>query len=111
VIFKSGKASERTKTCTLLRGHFGGIALHELVTSSRTFPSSSRVDLISAVVQKTKNASAAFIKELMRRSAQYRIHTGSSSPLALEHVESALDEMLFAGGSLNGKLLGGATEE
>lgn len=64
-------------------------------------------EVIAATVQKTKNASAAFIKELMRRSAQYQIHSGGSGPLALGHVESALDEMLFAGGSLNVKLLGG----
>ena len=63
-----------------------------------------------AVVQKTKKSSAAFIKELMRRSAQYQIHAGASGPLAIEHVESALEEMLFAGGNLNVKLLGGATE-
>ena len=49
MIFKSGKASQSTKTCTLLRGHFGGIALDELVTSSRTFPSSSRIDLQTAL--------------------------------------------------------------
>lgn len=63
-----------------------------------------------AVVHKTKKASAAFIKELMRRSAQYQIHAGISGPLAIEHVEAALDEMLFGGGTLNVKLLGGATE-
>jgi AAA+ superfamily predicted ATPase len=66
-------------------------------------------DLINTVVQKTKNASAAFIKELMRRSAQYQIQAGSAS-LAIENIESALEEMLFAGGSLNVKILGGAAE-
>ena len=62
------------------------------------------------VVQKTKKASAAFIKELMRRAAQYQIHAGDSGPVAIKHVESALEEMLFAGGNLNVKLLGGAAE-
>ncbi len=66
-------------------------------------------DLIRTIVQKTKNASAAFIKELMRRSAQYQIQAGSGS-LAVENIESALEEMLFAGGSLNVKILGGAAE-
>jgi hypothetical protein len=63
-----------------------------------------------AVVQKTKRASAAFIKELMRRAAQYQIQTGKDGPLGVEHVEAALDEMLFSGGSLNVKLLGGAVD-
>jgi hypothetical protein len=61
-----------------------------------------------AIVQKTEKASPAFIKELMRRAAQYQLEAGGSDTLALPHVESALDEMLFAGGSLNVKLLGGA---
>lgn len=68
-------------------------------------------EVIEVIVQKTKNASPAFIKELMRRSAQYQIHAGGSGSLVMEHVESALDEMLFAGGSLNVKLLGGATNK
>lgn len=63
-----------------------------------------------AVVKKTQKASGAFIKELMRRSAQYRLQAGKDGPLDLAHVESALDEMLFSGGSLNKKLLGGQVE-
>lgn len=67
-------------------------------------------DLVELVVQKTRNASAAFIKELMRRSAQYHIQSTGSDALEFKDVEAALDEMLFAGGSLNVKLLGGAKE-
>jgi AAA+ superfamily predicted ATPase len=70
--------------------------------------SDSIADLI---VRKTKKASAAFIKELMRRCAQYLLQDGLQTDLAVEHVEAALDEMLFAGGSLNVKLLGGAVEQ
>jgi ATP-dependent 26S proteasome regulatory subunit len=62
------------------------------------------------IVRKTKNASPAFIKELMRRSAQYHIQGGQDGVLKQEHVEAALDEMLFSGGSLNVKLLGGAAQ-
>jgi ATP-dependent 26S proteasome regulatory subunit len=62
-------------------------------------------DLISFLVQKSNGGSGAFIKELMRRSAQYFIETAEPS-LTERHVESALDEMLFSGGSLNAKLLG-----
>jgi ATP-dependent 26S proteasome regulatory subunit len=67
-------------------------------------------EVAEVVVKKTNKASAAFIKELMRRSAQYRLQSGAEGPLKLSHVESALEEMLFSGGSLNRKLLGGAIE-
>jgi len=67
-------------------------------------------EVVETVVKKTNKASAAFIKELMRRSAQYRLQAGTEGPLKLAHVESALEEMLFSGGSLNRKLLGGAIE-
>ena len=62
--------------------------------------------LIDAAVRKTKNASGAFIKELMRRSAQYYIQNNCSGPLQLREVDGALEEMLFSGGSLNASLLG-----
>ena len=65
-------------------------------------------DLVEIIVHKTKNASAAFIKELMRRSAQYLIQSPQSGGLKQEHLEAELDEMLFSGGSLNVKLLGGS---
>jgi hypothetical protein len=65
-------------------------------------------DVMEALVRKTEKASPAFLKELMRRSAQIFIQDGERSPLRLAQVETALDEMLFSGGSLNVKLLGGA---
>jgi AAA+ superfamily predicted ATPase len=64
--------------------------------------------VVATLVKKTQGASAAFIKELMRRSAQFMIRSGTTTELQANHVEGALDEMLFAGGSLNVKLLGGA---
>jgi len=67
-------------------------------------------DVVELIVRKTKQASAAFIKELMRRCAQYFLQADEGSEVKIEHVEAALDEMLFAGGSLNVKLLGGAAE-
>ena len=63
------------------------------------------------VVKKTKNASAAFIKELMRRSAQYCLQNGGSAALKPQALDAALEEMLFTGGSLNAKLLGAAEVE
>ena len=62
-------------------------------------------ELARFIVHKTKNGSAAFIKELMRRAAQFFIESGENS-LTEKHLESALDEMLFSGGTLNAKLLG-----
>jgi ATPase family associated with various cellular activities (AAA) len=67
-------------------------------------------DLVSLLVQKTKGGSGAFIKELMRRSAQYLVESGGEN-LGERHIESALDEMLFSGGSLNAKLLGFTKDE
>jgi AAA+ superfamily predicted ATPase len=61
--------------------------------------------LTEFLVQKTKGGSGAFIKELMRRSAQFVLES-KEKDLREPHVESALDEMLFSGGSLNAKLLG-----
>jgi hypothetical protein len=59
------------------------------------------------LVRRTENASGAFIKELMRRSAQFCLREDHVSRLNLDHLTAALDEMLFSGGSLNVRLLGG----
>jgi ATP-dependent 26S proteasome regulatory subunit len=64
-------------------------------------------DLVQLMVRKTENASAAFIKELMRRAAQSYLQNGALR-VNVEQVNSALEEMLFVGGSLNAKLLGAA---
>jgi AAA+ superfamily predicted ATPase len=61
-----------------------------------------------AIVSKTKGASAAFIKELMRRSAQFALLEGKDPILTLKSVDAALEEMVFIGGSLNLKILGAA---
>jgi len=66
---------------------------------------SSVMDLI---VRRTKGASPAFIKELMRRSAQFQIEQGGGVVLNETAVDGALEEMVFTGGALNLKLLGGA---
>jgi len=62
-------------------------------------------ELLPLLVQKTKGGSGAFIKELMRRSAQFLLE-GGGQKLEQGHVDSALEEMIFSGGSLNAKLLG-----
>ena len=59
------------------------------------------------IVKRTDGVSAAFIKELMRRSAQSMLHAGTQE-LTTDHIREALEELLFTGGSLNAKLLGAA---
>jgi ATP-dependent 26S proteasome regulatory subunit len=62
--------------------------------------------VVEMIVRKTDKASAAFIKELMRRAAQFYIQNGGTGQLRPEDLNEALEEMLFSGGSLNAKLLG-----
>jgi cell division protease FtsH len=64
-------------------------------------------DLLDLIVRRTKGVSPAFIKELMRRCAQFQIETSGGILLAQASVDAALEEMLFAGGALNRRLLGG----
>ncbi len=66
-------------------------------------------EVVELIVRNTERGSAAFIKELMRRTAQFHLQDGNDGHLRAEHVNAALEEMLFSGGSLNAKLLG-ATE-
>lgn len=63
-------------------------------------------EIIETIVRRTEKVSAAFIKELMRRSVQFHLERNGTETIQLADVESALDEMLFSGGSLNLKLLG-----
>ncbi|MEQ1694696.1 MAG: ATP-dependent Clp protease adaptor ClpS [Hyphomicrobiaceae bacterium] len=63
--------------------------------------------VIAEAVTRTQGVSAAFIKELMRRTAQASIVRGARSVTSADLGE-ALDDMLFTGGRLNIKLLGGA---
>jgi len=65
-------------------------------------------DVVETIVSKTDKASAAFIKELMRRAAQFYIQNGSEDALQVADVNAAMEEMLFTGGTLNAKLLGAA---
>lgn len=46
----------------------------------------------------------------MRRSAQFQIELGEGSVLQQAAVDSAIEEMVFGGGALNLKLLGGSSE-
>jgi ATP-dependent 26S proteasome regulatory subunit len=64
-------------------------------------------DLIRTIVARTENVSAAFIKELMRRSIQFQLERDGTNGIQASDIENALEEMLFSGGSVNLKLLGG----
>jgi ATP-dependent 26S proteasome regulatory subunit len=64
-------------------------------------------ELAEAIVSRTKGVSAAFIKELMRRCAQLQIELSRDNVLTQHAVDAAIEEMLFAGGTLNRRLLGG----
>jgi len=65
-------------------------------------------DVIELAVRSTDRGSAAFIKELMRRAAQFHLENGADGSLRSEHLSAAIEEMLFTGGTLNAKLLGAA---
>ena len=97
--------------------------------------------VLDTIVRRTEGASPAFIKELMRRSAQFQIELdpGGFAPAALPApslagphdprsapagapvarlaadavlqqaaVDAAIEEMMFTGGTLNVRLLGGS---
>jgi ATP-dependent Clp protease adapter protein ClpS len=57
------------------------------------------------IVERTDGVSAAFIKELMRRTAQYHLERPSGD-IAPADASAAIEEMLFSGGRLNRALLG-----
>lgn len=63
-------------------------------------------ELTEYIVTRTERVSASFIKELVRRSAQFHLEVNGTDQLQIADVEQALDEMLFTGGALNLKLLG-----
>jgi ATPase family associated with various cellular activities (AAA) len=66
--------------------------------------------VVAEAVARTKGVSAAFIKELMRRTAQSSVTRGDSRMVTSEDLAEALDDMLFTGGRLNVRLLGGADD-
>ncbi|MBV9564804.1 MAG: ATP-dependent Clp protease adaptor ClpS [Bradyrhizobium sp.] len=65
--------------------------------------------VVDEAARRTQGVSAAFIKELVRRMAQSAM-SRDRELIEMADVDEALDDMLFAGGRLNVKLLGGAAE-
>ncbi len=70
-------------------------------------------DLMDDLARRTEGASPAFIKEFLRRIAQHHLESGAESDEAVTTAtaEGALHEMLFSGGALNTRLLGGEAVE
>jgi ATP-dependent 26S proteasome regulatory subunit len=66
--------------------------------------------IVTEAAPRTKGVSAAFIKELMRRVAQASIARDGGATVETGDISEALDDMLFTGGKLNVKLLGGAQQ-
>ena len=66
--------------------------------------------VVAEAVRRTEGVSAAFIKELMRRIAQSSLARDDGNSVTSDDIDEALDDMLFTGGRLNVKLLGGAQE-
>jgi hypothetical protein len=66
--------------------------------------------VVTEAAERTRGVSAAFIKELTRRIAQASIARDGGTTVISSDISEALDDMLFAGGKLNVKLLGGARE-
>jgi len=66
--------------------------------------------VVAEAVRRTEGVSAAFIKELMRRIAQSSLARDGGASVTTADIDEALDDMLFTGGRLNVKLLGGAQE-
>jgi tetratricopeptide (TPR) repeat protein len=68
--------------------------------------------IVDLAVERTDKVSASFIKELMRRAIQFALMRSKGKPRIVEEdVESALEEMLVTGGSLNRKLLGAVARD
>jgi ATP-dependent Clp protease adapter protein ClpS len=62
--------------------------------------------LLEQLVARTEGVSAAFIKELMRRTAQIHLERGEGGPILESDAVAAMEEMLFSAGRLNRSLLG-----
>jgi cell division protease FtsH len=68
-------------------------------------------EMVREIAARTERVSAAFIKELMRRTLQFHLERDGDSALTRADLDLALDELLVSGGSLNLKLLGAQLPE
>jgi len=64
--------------------------------------------VVTEAAKRSEGTSCAFIKELMRRLAQASLARDGGNSVISADIDEALDDMLFTGGRLNARLLGGA---
>ena len=64
------------------------------------------IDDLGPFVARTEGASAAFMRELLRRAALFAAEEDGDEVVAERHLSAALDELLVAGGELTRNLLG-----
>jgi len=68
-------------------------------------------DIMKKIVARTDGVSAAFVKELMRRISQHMIELDAEDqPVTEQSMTAAIDEIMFEGGTLNFRLLGGVSD-
>ena len=72
---------------------------------ARTLPIST--ELVDDLARRTDGVSPAFIKEFLRRIAQHHLDADAKGDVTRATADAALHEMLFSGGALNTRLLGG----
>lgn len=63
---------------------------------------------VAEAAGRSEGTSCAFIKELMRRLTQASLTRDGGKSVTSGDIDEALDDMLFSGGRLNARLLGGA---
>jgi ATP-dependent 26S proteasome regulatory subunit len=63
---------------------------------------------IEPYVERTAGASAAFVRELLRKAALFAADDGGELAVAAKHFDEALHEMVVEGGELTKSLLGAA---
>lgn len=67
-------------------------------------------EVVAEAARRSEGTSCAFIKELMRRLAQASLARDGGNSVISADIDEALDDMLFSGGRLNARLLGGAQQ-
>jgi hypothetical protein len=78
------------------------LQLMKLYGGSLNIPSLLKND----IVKRTKGVAASFVKELMRRLAQYSIERDADGNVIQTDVDQSLEEMLFSNNTLNRSVLG-----
>ena len=65
-----------------------------------------RLEKLDMFIERTQGASAAFIKELMRKAALFAADESAAAVVKDRHIEEALHELIVDGGQLTKSLLG-----